>query len=364
MSDCGLKEKVDFSFIRYANCWEDPTLLLDAFDATPGGSFLSVASAGDNSFSLLVTNPKVVVAVDINKTQLYLTELKKIAIKHLNHNEVLSLLGFYDSAERLNIYSKIKPFLSEECRLYWNQHSEVVDFGIVHSGKFEKYFKLFVNRILPLIHSRKTVRKFFEPKNCLEQDRYYRNKWNNRRWKFLFNFFFSKTIMGKFGRDKRFFDNVEANVSKTIYKRAEKELIKPSSANNYILRYTLTGGYENLLPHYLQKDNFEIIKANIDKLQIREGYIQNELHSGNNFDYLNLSNIFEYLDDETFRNCASGIIKNLKPNAKIAYWNLLVNRRISETFPTEVSYKESVSKELSDRDMGFFYKCFILDEKL
>ena len=363
MSERGLREKVDFSFIRYANCWEDPTVLLEAFDAPSGVRFLSVASAGDNSFSLLVTKPEVVVAVDINKTQLYLTELKRTAIKLLEYEEVLAFLGFVESKERLNIFSKIKPYLNEECRLFWNQHSELVDVGVIHSGKFEKYFQLFVRKILPYIHNHKTINKFFEPKNCLEQEKFYRNHWNNRRWKFLFKLFFSKFVMGRFGRDKNFFKYVETSVRKTIYKRAENELIKPSSANNYILKYTLTGSYGNLLPHYMQKENFEIIKTNIHRLKVKEGYIQDELKEGNDFDYLNLSNIFEYLDDENFAKCASGIVKNLKPNAKIAYWNLLVNRKISETFPTEVSYNESVSKELSDRDMGFFYKCFILDEK-
>lgn len=38
---------------------------------------LSVCSGGDNSFSLLTNEPSLVVAVDINKTQLYLAELKK-----------------------------------------------------------------------------------------------------------------------------------------------------------------------------------------------------------------------------------------------------------------------------------------------
>ena len=43
----------DFSRIRYAQCWEDADVLLDALDVQPGDTCLSIASAGDNSLALL-----------------------------------------------------------------------------------------------------------------------------------------------------------------------------------------------------------------------------------------------------------------------------------------------------------------------
>ncbi len=41
----------DFSQIRYAQCWEDADVLLDALDVQAGDTCLSIASAGDNSLS-------------------------------------------------------------------------------------------------------------------------------------------------------------------------------------------------------------------------------------------------------------------------------------------------------------------------
>jgi len=84
MSKAALTEKVNFSFIRYANCWEDADVLLAGFEAGPGAKFLSIGSAGDNSFSLLATNPELVVAVDINPVQLHLIALKKAAFSALD----------------------------------------------------------------------------------------------------------------------------------------------------------------------------------------------------------------------------------------------------------------------------------------
>ncbi|MCZ8286509.1 MAG: DUF3419 family protein, partial [Bacteroidia bacterium] len=48
---------VDFNLIRYANCWEDAGILSEALDIPKGGKILSIASAGDNSFSLLLKEP-------------------------------------------------------------------------------------------------------------------------------------------------------------------------------------------------------------------------------------------------------------------------------------------------------------------
>ena len=47
-----IQERAKFNKIRYANCWEDPELLLEVFDS--GKKILSIASAGDNSLSLRI----------------------------------------------------------------------------------------------------------------------------------------------------------------------------------------------------------------------------------------------------------------------------------------------------------------------
>ncbi|MGV2481690.1 UNVERIFIED_CONTAM: DUF3419 family protein, partial [Salmonella enterica subsp. enterica serovar Weltevreden] len=44
-------QHVDFNLIRYANCWEDADILSEALDIPTGKRILSIASAGDNSFS-------------------------------------------------------------------------------------------------------------------------------------------------------------------------------------------------------------------------------------------------------------------------------------------------------------------------
>ena len=102
----GIEARAKFDKIRYANCWEDPELLLEGFDN--GKKYISIGSAGDNSLSLLVKNPELVYAVDLSIPQIACCELKKYAIKFLDYENFLKLLGFKTCNSRLEISTSIK----------------------------------------------------------------------------------------------------------------------------------------------------------------------------------------------------------------------------------------------------------------
>ena len=189
-------DSVSFDIIRYANCWEDADALLEGLEVKPGGKILSIGSAGDNCFSLLTTNPSIVIAVDINPNQLYLIELKKACFKFLAYDQILQFLGFKTCNKRLEIYSLLKNDLNFESRQFWDKNLNLISKGVIHQGKFEKYFQTFSMKILPWIHSKAKINRLFENKSAVEQENFYNNEWNNWRWKILFKIFFSKYILG------------------------------------------------------------------------------------------------------------------------------------------------------------------------
>lgn len=357
-----LKEKVSFDLIRYANCWEDAAILLKGLRPEPGSRILSIAAAGDNSFSLLTTDPEQVLAVDISKPQLFLTALKKEAIRTLDYEDVLSFLGFRESNQRSTIFQRIDKGLPKDVRAYWNQQIHLIEEGIIFQGKFEKYFQLFVKKVLPWIHSKSAVKELLRTKSAEEQELYYTKKWNTWRWRLFFKLFFSKLVMGRFGRDPRFLKEVTVNVGDFIFQRAAQELRSVAAQQNNFLHYNLTASFGDLLPHYLQPENFNKIKANIDRLEIKEGFAD-EVIAEKGVDYMNLSNIFEYMQAELFRTTARQLVNGLAKNGRMAYWNLMVPRRISALFPDELYFLDKESTALTQMDKGFFYNCFIVDEK-
>lgn len=359
-----LKEKVSFEFIRYSNCWEDPELLLKSFVNLENKRILSIASAGDNSFSLLTLNPEIIVAVDLSQAQLHLVELKKQAIKHFSRNEVLEFLGFNDSKNRKKQFEKIRNYLPETSKLYWENHIESIENGIIHQGKFERYFQYFALKILPWIHSKKTIEELFRTKSEKEQIEFYEKKWNTWRWRLLFKIFFSKYIMGKYGRDPEFLNEVKVPVGTFIFLKAEKHLKSVHAQKNQMLRYTLSGNFNSLLPHYLLDENFNIIKKHIDKLETFCGYAQDAKIKYGTFSAMNLSNIFEYMPLNIFEKTANEISKLIDKNGKIAYWNLMVPRKISDFKKLELKYEKDFIIKISSKDKGFFYNQFIVETKL
>ena len=53
--------------LRYASCWEDAGVVAEGLAPLAGSRCLSVASAGDNTFSLLARGPERLLAVDANR---------------------------------------------------------------------------------------------------------------------------------------------------------------------------------------------------------------------------------------------------------------------------------------------------------
>jgi S-adenosylmethionine-diacylglycerol 3-amino-3-carboxypropyl transferase len=360
MSD--LKSKVDFSLIRYANCWEDPLILSEGLAVRPGDKVLSIASAGDNSFFLLMNEPELVVAADLNDTQLYLVELKAAAIRAMEREEYLAFAGFHNRKDRRKIFASLRAELTSEARAYWDERQDAIEAGIIYDGKFERYFQFFAWKILPRIHSRKRIDGLFTEKFAQEQVRYYEKVWNNRRWRMLFKIFFSRYVMGKFGRDPQFLKEVNMNVSEFIFSKAAEHLASKEAQHNFILHFTLSGKYGEEIPPYVEAGNYERIRKNLKQLRLYSGYIQNASTTYGEFHKMNLSDIFEYLDKPTFEALGGKITSTLSPGGRMAYWNLMVPRRIS-SFDRSVNHLADLSESLSKQDKGFFYNKFIVEER-
>lgn len=359
-----IEQRAKFDIIRYASCWEDADILLEALNIKSDGNYLSIASAGDNSFSILSKNPKLVVALDINPVQLACVELKKVAFKKLTYKNFYSFLGVDKENDNLKIYKELSGDLSEFAQKYWDSHPEFIKTGIIHIGKFEHYFELFRNYILPLIHNRKTVEQLLKNTTSESQSKFYLDKWNTWRWKLLFKIFFSRQVMGRFGRDPEFFKYVETDVASRIFKRAEYALVQLSTDQNPYLEYILKGNFVESLPFYLRKENFDAIKGNIDKLVIFKGNLEETLNNYNQvkFDGFNLSDIFEYMSQDLYKQQMEIIIQHSNKNARIVFWNMLAERKIFSGYEAKLKFIDDLAKNLFDKDKAFFYKSLVIGE--
>lgn len=358
-----IQSKAGFSFIRYAQCWEDADIVLEAMDVKPGDKCLSIASAGDNSLALLAKHPGKVVALDLNGAQLALLELKAVAFNCLPYEDMLILLG-YRPGNRLNLFHLIETHLSSSAIRYWRDHIEEIETGVASTGKFERYFAMFRKFVLPLVHSQETVDELLQWKSKEQRARFYNTKWNTAKWRAMFKLFFSPFVMGLLGRDPSFFKYAEGGLAQVLLKWVKKALVDQNPSNNPYLHWILKGEFGSTLPFFLRKENFEAIKSNIDKLEWYQLSLEEYLsaHPYEQFNSFNLSDVFEYVSEDNYKSMLKLIGTASAPRAKVVYWNMMAPRTARAAGVEEMKPLTALSKALFAENKTFFYSRFVVEE--
>ncbi len=359
-----LEQRVDFSQIRYAQCWEDADILLKAVNMAAGSSCLSIASAGDNTLALLSLEPRELVALDINPTQLACLALRVAAYKTLNHTELLGLIGSRPCNNRKTLYQRCRGELSTGEQVFWDARGKDIDRGFGSIGRFEAYFELFRRRLLPLIHGADTISELVTPRSAAERECFYAEKWDNWRWRLLFGLFFSRFFMGRTGRDPELFRYVEGSVSSRILARTRHALTVQDPASNPYLCWILYGRHHDTLPHALRAENFDIIRDNLDRLHWHCSSVEDYLaaNSDKRFDAFNLSDIFEYTSSTDYAGLLKVLINASRPKARLVYWNMLAERSRPRQLADRLTPLESLAASLHSQDKAFFYSRFVIEE--
>lgn len=358
-----IEARARFDYVRYANCWEDADILLEALDVRKGGFYLSVASAGDNTLSILSRQPACVLAVDISPAQLACLELRKAAFLTMSYRDLLVFLGIRPGSERLGAYGRLRDLLSPKARLFWDARRKLIEVGVIHAGKFEHYFRLFRSTVLPLIHNEHVVSELLEPRDAGARAEFYAKRWDSFRWRLLFRIFFSRALLGRLGRDPEFFRYVEGNVAGRLLDRAHYAMTRLPTDTNPYLGFIALGNFQNALPFYLREENFDAIRGNLDRLAFFEGSVDEAIRAWPEilFDGFNLSDIFEYMSYEAYLAGLDRTTRSARDGARLVYWNMLADRRSPPSLRDRLEPLDDLAKELHLRDKAFFYKALVIE---
>lgn len=367
MQQSEIQHKADFSTIRYAQVWEDADVLLAGLAINPGDSCLSIASAGDNTLALLATNPAKVVALDLNPAQLYCLELRVAAYRTLTHPQLLALIGSRPAMDRGALYHQCRSLLSTAARNFWDRQTPAINrYGIGGIGKFEHYFRLFRDWMLPLVHSKSEVAELLRPHSAAERRTFFDRQWNNRRWRWLVRIFFSENVMGRIGRDPAFFHYVEGDVATHIAQKIQHGLCTLDPASNPYLHWILTGTHGEALPFALRPENFEPIRRNLDRLEWHllslESYIEQCKGQGERIDRFNLSDIFEYMSPENYSRLLAQLVEVSRRGARLLYWNMMVPRSCPQPLQDRLQPLRQLANSLHAQDKAIFYRSLQIEE--
>jgi len=348
--------------LLYTNCWEDADVLLEALNPMPTDRILSIGSAGDNSFSLVSKSPASVVVYDTWLPQLHLISLKKAAFQTLEHEDFLAFLGFQASGQRVAVYNeKIRPLLTPEGTDFWDKQAHLLQKGVIHCGKLEHYFSLFRRFLLPIVATKKDVEQFYSGPPTAADFAYYRRRLANPFFHFLLKTFLSEPMLKATGRQPAFFKEMKINLSEYLFEQFSAFILHPNSYQNHYMYYAAHGHFGGGLPHYARPENFAAIRSNLDRLVLRHGRLEDGLVAEPSATLINASDIFEYMTMEEFKDFGEQLAAHCPALKRIAYWNFVVDRLLSEACPAQFHFEAQTAKTLAERDKVYFYKRFVVE---
>lgn len=355
--------KANFDHIRYAQLWEDADVLCAALPQEPGKTLVSICSAGDNALAMLTLDPARVVVVDLSPAQIACLRLRIGAYRALSHPEFLELMGSRASTRRAALFDRAIADLDTDTRDFWHElRDEVIAYGAGGVGKFERYFRIFRTKLLPLVHSKKTLDDIFVSRPKEARQEFLDTRFNTWRWRLLLNFFFSRFMMGHMGRDKAFFDHVEGSVAQHVARRIKHAAVECDPSQNPYLHWILKGTHGDALPMPWRLEHYDTIRDRLDRLDIRQGALEAFIDDGDKADGFNLSDIFEYMSPDVYAQVYGQVVGAAHPQARLVYWNMMAPRRVPPAFAGKMTTRTAQEDHLKSQDKAFFYSDFVIEE--
>ena len=358
-----ISDHASFDTIRYAQLWEDADVLLRGLGEQRSATLVSICSAGDNALAMLTLDPARVVVIDLSPAQIACLSIRIAAFRVLSHAELLELLGARPSGQRGELLESVAHNLEPEDQSFWAaRRKEIEKHGLGGVGRFENYFRIFRRYLLPLAQSRATINEVFVSKERPARRAFFEKDWNNWRWRLLLKVFFSNFVMGRLGRDPAFFAHVRGSLADHVARRIEHAAVDLDPSENPYLHWILKGTNGAALPLPWREEHFETIRSRLDRLDVRHGSLEALVATGEKADGFNLSDIFEYMDEEVFSAVYGSILDAANPQARLVYWNMMVPRRVPDAFNSRIQTLSEVEQSGRAMDKAFFYSDFVVEQ--
>jgi S-adenosylmethionine-diacylglycerol 3-amino-3-carboxypropyl transferase len=363
-----IAQTMGLDIIRYSQVWEDHQVLCEGLAIGPEDDVLSIASAGCNVLALLLAGARSVTAIDMSPSQIALVELKLAGIRLLSHDIFVGFMGATQAATpRLKTYEQVRHQLTSKSQDFWDAHSDEIENGVIHCGRFDKYLRLFLEKYLPDVWSQGARQRLLDAGSLAEQRRVYEAECDTHEFRQLLRWFAGREMIASSGRDPAQLKYVGlGDLGEHFLQRFRHSLVNVDTAGNYYMEYNLLGRYRNVEsgPLYLRAANFERLKGLVDKIHLvtdeLEQYVANQ--PTGRFSKANLSDVFEYMSDAASQSMFSVLAERLRLGGRLAYWNLLVPRIPPLSIQHRLKPLTATSERLHAVDRTWFYRSFHIDE--
>ncbi|KAL4857543.1 DNA mismatch repair protein 6 [Chlorella vulgaris] len=123
----------------YTQSWEDPRADEPYLQINEKDVCLTLTSGGCNSLHLCINGARKVYSCDCNPAQSALLELKQVAIRQLNYEDVWSLFGEGKHPRAAQLFERdLAPFLSQSAIRFWRDKLRYFSDGLYYHGGMGK----------------------------------------------------------------------------------------------------------------------------------------------------------------------------------------------------------------------------------
>ncbi|WP_058476876.1 DUF3419 family protein [Legionella steigerwaltii] len=307
---------IQFSVVR-----EDPEIERKVILSSGAKEVLLIASGGCTALSLQAYFPHLkFTLVDPNRAQIQLIQ------------------------EKMNA---LKEFSSAEKKASFNVGNNSPS-GLNEGGNFESLFRSFRNFITEFILNPEELKDLLTQPSHASHVRTV--LFEHRYWKVAFDLFFHHNFLEAMFGPEAVQHAPRGSYPEYFRKVIEQGLEKEDMSKNYFIHHLFLGHYinqESCLPYYLTvptpEYHFEFINNTIDKVE--------NFHS---FDLVNLSNIFDWMDEDKIKNLANRLNLEMKPGARLLTRQLNNQKDFMQYFPNfELLREESAALLASDRSLFY-----------
>ena len=315
---------------------------------------LCLTGTGTRVLDLLGGDAEEVVALDANRVQNALLDLKMAAIARLDRDACLAFLGIAPSADRLRTYGALRDGLTSDARRYWDEQGRMVAGGIWHAGQWEALLR-WNARFLGLRGG--AVRALMAAETPEEQARLWRRH------------FTSGGLLGTIetlGRDlvwrlvmrepaAAFLPDpkaVGARIEADFGRAAQSFLFRQSDIATLALRGRHAA--DGPLPYHLRTENYARVRAHLNRVRLVDGALADLAALGTGpFDGFSLSDFGSYCGSADYAACWAGIAAVADPGARFC------ERIFMNPMPPpaeRVSIDAALSERLGRADTSIIYR--------
>jgi S-adenosylmethionine-diacylglycerol 3-amino-3-carboxypropyl transferase len=351
-----------FDAFVYNQIWEDPRVDLEALKLDENSRVLTISSGGCNALNYLLAEPGSVTAVDLNRHHIYLLDLKAAAVKNFpNHERFFDFFGVGKTANAIEIYKQfLAPVLDESARKVWDKRIKIFTKGGLYDHSRNGYFLRIFQRFAKLIGCQPDAVLKAESKT--EQRQLYAKHIEPFFENFLIKLVgkMPVTLFG-LGIPPQQFDELtrELGDGKTIidvYRERVRRLACDFPIDeNYLAWQAFARKYDTekrcALPEYLKAENFEKLKANIDKLFTSVGSVTEEIKTRpfgtfNRFVFLDAQ---DWMNADALTELWSAIAEKAESGSRIIFRTAGAGSPIESRLPQILRERFSYEKETSER---------------